>query len=106
MSLQCFKYPSLKENQLATSLKIAGTIIPIGIALRRHIPLPLGSMVMLSAGLLAITSRTELRTLAGALLSGLPGGDEQYSSGRQPPTHLPLANSLWLNCGYRISVHY
>ena len=105
MSLQCFKCPSLKKTQLATSLKIAGVIIPIGIAIRRLIPIPLESMVMLSAGLLAISSKTELRTLAGALLRCLPACGEQCSPGRQPTTNLPLANSLWLNCGYRISVH-
>lgn len=106
MSLQCFRYPPSKNSQLATAIKIACTIIPIGIALRGLLPTPLGSTVMLTTGLLAMPLGAGLRTLAGALLGCLPSCIDQCSPSHQPPINHALADRFWLNCGYRISVRY
>ncbi|MCY1441421.1 hypothetical protein D9M71_577360 [compost metagenome] len=89
MALLRLTIPLTKPAQLATPLKIACTIIPIGIALRGLLPTPLGSMVMLSAGILASLFSIGLRTLAGALLGCLPNCSDQCSPSIQQPSNPP-----------------
>ena len=106
MSLQCFQCLPPKKSQLATALKIACTIIPVGIALRCIQPMPLGSTAMLATGLLAMPQRVGLPPLAEQLLGCLSSYDSQRPPDGQPPTTHTLADRLWFNCGYRISVRY
>lgn len=106
MALLRLIIPLTKHARPATVLKIACTIIPIGIALRGRLPTPLGSTLMLPRGPLAMPLGTWLHTLTDALLDCLASCSDQCSPSIQPPSNPPLADGFWLNCGYRITVRY
>lgn len=105
MSLQRFRYSLPKNLRLASVLKIVCTITPIGIAIRDHRQTILGGPVTLTAGMLATPLSVVLCTLASTLLSCLSDHSEHGPLDLKQPTNQSLADSLWLNCGYRICVH-
>lgn len=100
MALQHFRFPLPTNLRIASALKIVCTIIPIGIAIRGHLPTMLGGPVILTTGMQAMPLSVVLCTLAGTLLSRLT---DRPLDLKQPTNHT-LANSLWLNCGYHICV--
>lgn len=106
MSLQRFRCHLSKHFRLASALKIVCTIPPIGMAIRGHLTPMIGGPVLLTAGMPANLLSIVLCTLASTLLARLTDHSLQCPLDLKQPTSHTLADSHWLNSGYRIRARY